>query len=82
MVGSWGLFGIVSFTRMCVLHAYFASAICNASFCYLSGSTKEGGFFHWLGENGPDVHIGVGCDSCGVKFYVLSFSLHALDACG
>jgi hypothetical protein len=29
-------------------------------------STKGGGFFHWLGENGPDVHIGVGCDSCGM----------------
>ncbi|KAG5567295.1 hypothetical protein RHGRI_002753 [Rhododendron griersonianum] len=31
------------------------------------GSSKEeGGFFPWLGEHGPDVHIGLGCDSCGM----------------
>ncbi|KAG5545004.1 hypothetical protein RHGRI_017461 [Rhododendron griersonianum] len=30
--------------------------------------SREGGFFHWLGEHGSDVHIGAGCDSCGVNF--------------
>ncbi|XP_058207087.1 E3 ubiquitin-protein ligase PRT1-like isoform X2 [Rhododendron vialii] len=29
-------------------------------------STEERGFFHWLGEHGPDVHVGAGCDSCGM----------------
>lgn len=85
VVDSWGLLGIFSFTLMCVLFMYFAflqiffiwtafaSAICNASLCYLSGSREEGGFFHWLGEHGPDVHIGAGCDSCGVNFWILPF---------